>query len=94
MLELGFKGGIPVSINKVEMKLSDIIAYLNKEFKGHPCSFFYGLEGNIFGIKNPEPRVSIAAYLIYNSLNYLSQATLSSSELQLRSDLSSRFELC
>jgi argininosuccinate synthase len=92
-LKIGFLQGLPVSIDEQEMPLGNIVRYLNKRFVGHPSSFFYGLEGNVFGVKNPEPRTSMAARLIHDSTLFLSQATLSAAELELRESLSRRFAL-
>ena len=92
-IDIEFQYGLPVAINGKEMTISELVGLLNKKFSGHPASFFYGLEGNVFGVKNPEPRTSMAARLIHDSSNLLSQAILSTAELQLRSELSSRFAL-
>lgn len=92
-IEIKFSGGTPVAVGGEEMPLSRLVHLLNKRFEGHPDSFFYGLEGNVFGVKNPEPRISMAARLIHEGSLFLSQAILSTLELQLREELSRRFAL-
>lgn len=90
-VKIGFSSGLPTSLNGVALGLRDICKALNVEFEGHPAAFFYGLEGNVFGVKNPEPRMSMAGKLIHEGAGLLAQALLSSTELQLRGDLSRRF---
>lgn len=88
-----FKAGLPVALNDTEMELGKICRKLNEHYAGHPYSFSYGLEGNVFGVKNPEPRISMAGKLIHEGSGYIAQAVLSAAELQLRDELSRRFAI-
>ncbi len=88
-----FKAGFPTALNDVKMELSEICRELNGRFTGHPYGFSYGLEGNVFGVKNPEPRMSMAGKLIHEGSGYIAQAVLSAAELQLREELSRRFAI-
>jgi len=92
-IAITFKAGFPTALNDVEMELGEICRELNGRFTGHPHGFSYGLEGNVFGVKNPEPRMSMAGKLIHEGSGYIAQAVLSAAELQLREELSRRFTI-
>ena len=67
LVSLKFEKGLPTELDSHNLALRELCTDLNTRFVNHPFAFSYGLEGNVFGAKNPEPRMSMAGRMIHGS---------------------------
>lgn len=75
-ISIGYVNGLPVTVNDAEMKLIDIISYLNKALGVYGIGRFIGLEEISNGQKVLEIREAPAAHLLIDGFRHLETAIL------------------
>jgi argininosuccinate synthase len=70
---LEFKKGVPIKLNGIEMKLSDMIIKLNKIAGEHGVGIVYMLEDRLVGVKNRGVYELPAGHVIIKAHKYLEQ---------------------
>jgi argininosuccinate synthase len=90
-LAIGFKAGLPISINNELHTLKDIIKKLNATGSMFQIGRFNGLEDTPLGPKNHEVREAPAAEIIYKAKSFLESTLLTQDELKLKSNLDYRW---
>ncbi|MFD5424199.1 argininosuccinate synthase-related protein [Streptomyces sp. NPDC127084] len=81
-VEVGFRAGVPVSVNGRELPLIDIIEQLNRTVGAHGLGRYTGLEHLPGGVKVLEVREMPAARLLLASRRHLETAVLDSETLR------------
>ncbi|OMI35149.1 argininosuccinate synthase-related protein [Streptomyces sparsogenes] len=81
-LEIGFAGGVPVSVDGTPLPLDTLIAALNPRVGSHGLGRYAGLEHLDSGVKVLEIREMPAAWLLLRSYRHLESAVLRSETIR------------
>lgn len=90
-VSIGFKHGIPVSLNNKKMDLKSIITALNVLSGINGVGAVELIENRVVGIKSHEFYECPAAITLINAHKYLSSAILNKKELSLKAHIDSQF---
>lgn len=90
-ISIGFKAGLPISINNEYLSKKEIIEKLNAVGSILQIGRFNGFEDTPLGPKNHEVREAPAAEIIYKAKSFLESAILTQDELKLKSNLDYRW---
>ncbi|MCS7139215.1 MAG: argininosuccinate synthase [Candidatus Nezhaarchaeota archaeon] len=83
-VKLTFRKGLPVAINDAEMKLKEIIVYLNRIAGQHGVGRIDHIEDRVVGIKSREVYEAPAALCIIEAHKDLEKMTLTKHELSFK----------
>lgn len=94
-LKLGFKAGLPVSLNGKSMKLSEIIQALNKCGAEHGVGVFYMIEDRVMGLKIRGVYEHPGAHIVLSAHKKLEMFVSSKREVDFKAGIDKRWgELC
>ncbi|MFJ6392824.1 argininosuccinate synthase-related protein [Streptomyces sp. NPDC091972] len=82
MLDIGFKAGVPVSVNGVDLPLSGVIATLNTDVGRYGIGRYSGLEHLADDVKVLEVREMPAAAILLRSYRHIESAVTGAEEMR------------
>jgi len=91
VIEIGFRGGVPVSLNGEEMEPLELIGLANEVAGKHGIGRVDIMEDRIIGMKSREVYETPAAFLLLEAHRGLEQLTLTRSELRFADMISSTY---